>query len=399
VVNPNRLDCPSGLRHICAAAVAFLAATASLRVLRRAGWFTRRKEPDLLALLDIVALATVCDVMPLTGFNRALVTQGLKVLGKRERIGLAALLDVAGQKDMPSAHTLGFMLGPRINASGRIAEADLGLRLLLSEDAIEARAMAEKLDEVNKRRQEVEGDMLGTALAMAEAQVKAGHAVLLIAAEGWHPGVVGIVAGRVKEKFNRPACVAGITGGIAKGSGRSVTGIDLGTAIIAAREMGLLETGGGHPMAAGFSYNAAKGEAFHAFLEERLSQAAQLPSAADLLVEGALTVAAATTALAKDIMRLAPFGAGNEEPIFALSRARVVKADRIGKEGATIRAFVEGEGGGRLKTICFRAKDGPLAEALLSPDRTPLHLCGHLRAESWNGDVSVGFQIVDAARV
>jgi single-stranded-DNA-specific exonuclease len=398
VVNPNRLDCPSGLRHICAAAVAFLAATASLRVLRRAGWFTGRKEPDLLALLDIVALATVCDVMPLTGFNRALVTQGLKVLGKRERIGLAALLDVAGQKDMPSAHTLGFMLGPRINASGRIAEADLGLRLLLSEDAIEARAMAEKLDEVNKRRQEVEGDMLGTAMAMAEAQVKAGHAVLLIAAEGWHPGVVGIVAGRIKEKFNRPACVAGITGGIAKGSGRSVTGIDLGTAIIAAREMGLLETGGGHPMAAGFSYNAAKGEAFHAFLEERLAHAARLPSAADLLVEGALTVAAATIALAKDITRLAPFGAGNEEPIFALSRARVVKADRIGKEGATIRAFVEGEGGGRLKTVCFRAKDGPLAEALLSPDRTPLHLCGHLRAEAWNGDVSVGFQIVDAAR-
>jgi single-stranded-DNA-specific exonuclease len=252
---------------------------------------------------------------------------------------------------------------------------------------------------VNKRRQEVEGDMLGTALAMAEAQVKAGHAVLLIAAEGWHPGVVGIVAGRVKEKFNRPACIAGIAGGIAKGSGRSVTGIDLGTAIIAAREMGLLETGGGHPMAAGFSFRAEKQEAFHAFLEERLSQAAQLPSAADLVVEGALTVAGASIALAQDIARLAPFGAGNEEPIFALSRARVVRADRIGKEGATIRAFVEGEGGGRLKTICFRAKDGPLAEALLSPDRTPLHLCGHLRAEAWNGDVSVGFQIVDAARV
>jgi len=399
VVNPNRLDCPSGLRHICAAAVAFLAATASLRVLRRAGWFTRRKEPDLLALLDIVALATVCDVMPLTGFNRALVAQGLKVLGKRGRIGLAALLDVAGQKDMPSAHTLGFMLGPRINASGRIAEADLGLRLLLSEDAIEARAMAEKLDEVNKRRQEVEGDMLGAAFAMAEAQVKAGHAVLLVAAEGWHPGVVGIVAGRVKEKFNRPACVAGIAGGIAKGSGRSVTGVDLGAAIIAARESGLLETGGGHPMAAGFSYQAGKGEALHAFLEERLAHAARLPSAVDLLVEGAITVPAATAALAQDIGRLAPFGAGNEEPIFALARARVVRADRIGKEGATIRAFVEGEGGGRLKTICFRAKEGPLAEALLSPDRTPLHLCGHLRAESWNGDVSVGFQIVDAARV
>jgi single-stranded-DNA-specific exonuclease len=163
--------------------------------------------------------------------------------------------------------------------------------------------------------------------------------------------------------------------------------------------MGLLETGGGHPMAAGFSFKAAQGEAFHAFLEERLSHAAGLPSAADLMVEGALTVTAATKALAQEIARLAPFGAGNEEPIFALARARVVRADRIGKEGATIRAFVDGEGGGRLKTICFRAKDGPLAEALLSPDRTPLHLCGHLRAESWNGEVSVGFQIVDAARV
>jgi single-stranded-DNA-specific exonuclease len=307
------------------------------------------------------------------------------------------LLDVAGQKDMPSAHTLGFVLGPRINASGRIAEADLGLRLLLSEDAIEARVMAEKLDEVNRRRQEVEGDMLGAALAMAEGQVNAGHAVLLLAAEGWHPGVVGIVAGRVKEKFNRPACVAGIAGGIAKGSGRSVTGVDLGAAIIAAREAGLLATGGGHPMAAGFSFRAEKAEAFHAFLEERLSHAAQLPSAADLMVEGALTVTGATVALAQDIARLAPFGAGNEEPIFALSRARVVRADRIGKEGATIRAFVEGEGGGRLKTVCFRAKEGPLAEALLSPNRIPLHLCGHLRAEAWNGEVSAGFQIVDAA--
>ncbi|MBM3589444.1 MAG: single-stranded-DNA-specific exonuclease RecJ, partial [Alphaproteobacteria bacterium] len=324
---------------------------------------------------------------------------GLKELAKRGRIGLAALLDVAGQKDIPSAQTLGFMLGPRINASGRIAEADLGLRLLLSEDAIEARAMAEKLDEVNKRRQEVEGDMLGAALAMADAQVKAGHAVLLVAAEGWHPGVVGIVAGRVKEKFNRPACVAGIAGGTAKGSGRSVTGVDLGAAIIAAREAGLLETGGGHPMAAGFSYQAGKGEALHAFLEECLSHAASLPRAADLLVEGAITVPAATAALAQEIGRLAPFGAGNEEPIFALARARVVRADRIGKEGATIRAFVEDEGGGRLKTICFRAKEGPLAGALLSPERTPLHLCGYLRAESWNGDVSVGFQIVDAARV
>lgn len=396
-VNPNRLDCGSGLRHICAAAVAFLAAVATQRALRRAGWFDGRHEPQLLDLLDLVALATVCDVMPLTGINRALVAQGLKVMARRERPGIAALLDVTGAREAPSAHTLGFLLGPRINASGRIAEADLGLRLLICEDAIEARAIAEKLDTVNRRRQEVEGEVLGTAFAMAERQAESGRAVLLVAGEGWHPGVVGIVAGRLKEKFNRPSLVAGIAAGIAKGSGRSVPGVDLGGAVIAARQLGILETGGGHPMAAGFSLNAERVEEFHAFLEDRLAHASVLPGAADLMVEGALTVSAATIALARDVGRLAPFGAGNEEPIFALARARILRADRLGKEGATVRAIVEGEEGGRLKTICFRAKDGPLAQLLLAGDRVPLHLSGHLRAERWNDNETVSLQVVDAA--
>jgi single-stranded-DNA-specific exonuclease len=396
-VNPNRLDCGSGLHHVCAAAVAFLAAAATVRTLRRAGWFARRPEPDLLALLDLVALATVCDVMPLTGFNRALVAQGLKVMGRRGRAGIAALLDVTGARDAPSAHTLGFLLGPRINASGRIGEPDLGLRLLLCEDPVEARAIAEKLDAVNRRRQEVEGEVIGAAHAMAEAQADAGRAVLLLVGEGWHPGVVGIVAGRMKERFNRPVCVAGLADGLAKGSGRSVPGIDLGAAVIAARQAGLMETGGGHAMAAGFSFRGAREAEVHAFLEERLSHAALLPAAADLLVEGTLTVAAAQPGLAQEVARLAPFGPGNEEPIFAVQRARVVKADRVGKDGATVRAIVEGEGGGRLKTICFRAKDGPLAQALLAADRVPLHLCGHLRAETWNGETAAALQIVDAA--
>lgn len=396
-VNPNRLDCRSGLNHACAAAVAFLAGAATVRALRRAGWFARRTEPDLLGLLDLVALATVCDVMPLTGFNRALVAQGLKVMGRRGRAGIAALLEVAGARDAPSAHTLGFVLGPRINASGRIGEPDLGLRLLLCEDPVEARAIAEKLDAVNRRRQEVEGEVLAAAYAMAEAQVEQGRAVLLLVGEGWHPGVVGIVAGRMKERFNRPACVAGLADGLAKGSGRSVPGVDLGAAVIAARQMGLLETGGGHSMAAGFSFRAGREAEVHAFLEERLRHAALLPAAADLLVEGALNVVAAQAGLAQDVARLAPFGPGNEEPVFAIQRARVVKADRVGKEGATVRAIVEGEDGGRLKTICFRAKEGPLAQALLAQDRTPLHLCGHLRAEHWNGQVGASFQVVDAA--
>lgn len=397
-VNPNRLDCGSGLHHVCAAAVAFLAGAATVRVLRRAGWFARRSEPDLLGLLDLVALATVCDVMPLTGFNRALVAQGLKVMARRGRAGIAALLDVTGARDAPSAHTLGFLLGPRINASGRIGEPDLGLRLLLCEDPVEARAMAEKLDAVNRRRQEVEGEVLAAAHAMAERQVAEGRAVLLLTGQGWHPGVVGIVAGRMKERFNRPACVAGLGEGLAKGSGRSVPGVDLGAAVIAARQGGLLETGGGHAMAAGFSFRAEREAEVHAFLEERLSHAALLPAAADLLVEGALNVVAAQPDLAQDVARLAPFGPGNEEPVFVIQRARVVKADRVGKEGATVRAIVEGEDGGRLKTICFRAKDGPLAQALLAQDRVPMHLCGHLRAEHWNGQTTASLQVVDAAQ-
>jgi single-stranded-DNA-specific exonuclease len=209
--------------------------------------------------------------------------------------------------------------------------------------------------------------------------------------------VVGIVAGRVKEKFNRPACVAGLAAGMAKGSGRSVPGLDLGAAVIAARQMGLLVSGGGHAMAAGFGFEAAKQQAFHDFLNERLVAALDLPGAADLVVEGSMTVPAATTQMAQQVERLAPFGAGNEEPIFALPRSRVVRADRVGKEGATVRAFVEGEAGGRLKAICFRAKEGPLAEALLGSRGAPLHLAGQLRAERWNDDTSACLHLVDAA--
>jgi single-stranded-DNA-specific exonuclease len=397
-VNPNRLDCDSGLRTLCAAGVAFLAAVATVRELRRRGHFVARPEPDLRLFLDLVALATVCDVMPLTGVNRALVAQGLKVMARRERAGLAALLEVAQAKDAPSAFTLGFLLGPRINASGRIHESDLGLRLLIEDDPVEARAMAETLDAVNKRRQEVEADVLTAAFEAAQIQADRGHPVILVCGEGWHPGVVGIVAGRIKEKFNRPACVAGLAAGLAKGSGRSVAGVDLGAAIIAARQSGLLETGGGHPMAAGFSFRAAREGEVHAFLDERLAHAATLPSSADLAVEGSLAVQGATVEMAQQVARLAPFGAGNEEPVFVLSRARVVRADRVGKEGNTVRAFLEGEGGGgRLKAICFRAKEGPLAQALLGGGH--LHLAGHLRAESWNDSVSVALHVVDAAPV
>jgi single-stranded-DNA-specific exonuclease len=397
-VNPNRLDDTSGLGTLCAAGVAFLTAVATVRALRKAGHFAAGREPDLLALLDLVALATVCDVMPLTGVNRALVCQGLKVMTKRGRPGIAALLDVTQARDRLSTFTCGFALGPRINAAGRISEADMGLRLLLSQDPVEALALAERLDSVNRQRQEVEAGMLETALAEAAAQVESGSAAVLVAGEAWHPGVVGIVAGRIKERFNRPACVAGIASGFAKGSGRSVTGIDLGAAVIAARQAGILATGGGHAMAAGFSLSIERIAEFRAFLNERLAAASDLPGAADLPVEGSLAVPGATVELARQLDRLAPFGAGNEEPTLILHRARVVRADRVGKEGNTIRAFVEGEGGGpRLKAMLFRARDGALSDALLSRAGLPMHLAGNLRAEEWNGSVSPGFFIADAA--
>jgi single-stranded-DNA-specific exonuclease len=397
-VNPNRLDDASGLGMLCAAGVAFLACAATLRVLRRQGIFKLRSEPDLRDLLDLVALATVCDVMPLQGFNRALVCQGLKVMARRARPGLVALLDVAQARDAPTAMTCGFMLGPRINAGGRIGEADMGLRLLLEEDEVQARSLAGMLDGVNRQRQEVEAAVLEAAMADAAVQAEAGHAALLISGSAWHPGVVGIIAGRVKERFNRPTCVAGVADGRARGSGRSVVGLDLGAAVIAARQAGILETGGGHAMAAGFVLQPARLPEFHAFLNDRLAAAAALPAAADLVIEGALTVAGATAEMAGAVARLAPFGNGNEEPVFALTRARVVRADRVGRESATIRAFVEGEGGGgRLKAMLFRAREGAVADALLARDGAPLHLAGHLRAEEWNGTVSACFVISDAA--
>ena len=396
-VNPNRLDDRSGLSMLCAAAVAFMTAVAIVRTLRRRGFFATRREPDLLGLLDLVALATVCDVMPLTGVNRALVCQGLKIMARRARPGLAALMAITQTRDRPTAATCGFGLGPRINAAGRISEADLGVRLLLCEDPTQAAALAECLDGVNRERQEVEAGILEAAFQAAEAQAAAGHPTLLVARASWHPGVVGIVAGRIKERFNRPACIAGIADGMAKGSGRSVPGIDLGAAVISARQAGILRTGGGHPMAAGFALEAARVAAFHAFLNERLAAAGDLPAAADLAIEGTLAVPGATTELAGHVARLAPFGAGNQEPVFVLQRARVMRADRVGREGTTIRAFVEGETGGtRLKAMLFRARDGLLAEALLNGG-VPLHLAGHLRAEEWNGSIGVGFAVTDVA--
>ena len=397
VVNPNRADDYSGLRMLCAGAVAFLAAIACVRELRRRGVFAARAEPDLIALLDLVALSTVCDMMPLVGLNRALVTQGLRVMARGDRPGIAALLSVAQVTERPTAMTCGFALGPRINAAGRISQAELGLDLLLSDNPVEALGIAGALDAVNRQRQVVEAGILDEAMRIAEAQIAAGHPTLLIGAPQWHPGVVGIVAGRIKERFNRPTCVAAIADGVARGSGRSVHGLDLGAAILSARAAGLLLTGGGHAMACGFSLWDAEMINFHAFLDQTLSGAAMLPSAPDLLLEGTLSVGGANAELAAEVGRLAPFGQGNAEPLFLLAHARCVHAERVGREGNTLRAQLQGEGGGRLKAMLFRAGDSRLAQALEARDTAPLHLAGHLRADQWNGRATPCFVITDAA--
>jgi single-stranded-DNA-specific exonuclease len=398
-VNPNRLDCASGLRHLCAAGVAFLTAIAALRVLRRDGAFAASAEPDLRDMLDLVALATVCDVMPLTGLNRALVAAGLRIMGRRARPGLAALMDVAKTRELPTAMTCGFGLGPRLNAGGRISEADLGLRLLLCEDPLDARLLAERLDAINRQRQMVEAGVMDKAVVLAEAQMDAGHDVLLVCGAGWHPGVVGIVAGRLREKFNRPVCVGGLVDGVVKGSGRSVPGLDLGAAVIAARQSGILATGGGHAMAAGFGMAPDREAEFAAFLRDRLPHPPGRPNRPHLTVEARVATAGASLELARQLARLAPFGTGNEEPVIVVPDVRVLKTDRLGNDGNTLRAYVEGEGGGtRLKAMLFRAGDGPVAQALSDRLGGRLHLAGHLRAESWNGIDSVSLCVIDATR-
>ncbi|WP_336945724.1 single-stranded-DNA-specific exonuclease RecJ [Asaia sp. HN010] len=399
VVNPNRLDCDSGLGHLCATSVAFLTLIATCRALRLSGWFDTHEEPALLRKLDLVALATICDVMPLRDLNRAFVAQGLRVMGRGERLGLATLASVAGVKETASAMACGFGIGPRINAGGRIAQAELGVTLLLSDDAFEARALAEKLDEINRQRQTVEADILTEAYQQAEAQLEAGHAALFLHGEDWHPGVVGIVASRVRERCNRPVLVGAVQDGLIKGSARSVPGIDIGAAIIGASQSGLLLTGGGHAMAAGFSLPQDKAQAFHAFLDDTLAEARQRPRHDALCIDGILSLRGATAEIATQLARLGPFGAGHEEPIIAISRVRAVKTERIGRDGNTLRVILQGEDGGRLRGLVFRAADKAYAALLEDRAMPVLHVAGQLRCEQWQGQDMLSFFILDAATI
>ncbi len=397
VVNPNRLDETSPHGHLAAVGVTFLLTVALNRALRRAGWYQKsgRREPDLMRQLDLVALGTVCDVVPLAGVNRALVAQGLKVMALRGNAGLTALVDAAGVKERPDAYHLGFVLGPRVNAGGRVGKADQGARLLTTQDPAEAAALAQDLGACNTERQEIEAAVLAAATQQVEDRPDDGLPLVLAAGDGWHSGVIGIVAGRLKERYGRPACVVGFEGAIGKGSGRSVPGLDLGAAIIAARQAGLLTAGGGHAMAAGFTLERGQLYAFRTFVSERLAAEAPGELVPRLELDGALDCAGATVALIEQLAALAPFGAGNAQPRFAISAARVVKADIVGQNH--VRVILTGSGGARLKAIAFRSADTELGQVLLNSQGASLHLAGTLRADSWQGNTTAQLVIDDGA--
>jgi single-stranded-DNA-specific exonuclease len=398
IVNPNRLDESGAHRQLAAVGVAFLLAVAVNRELREGGWYRKRglEEPDLRQWLDLVALGTVCDVVPLNGLNRVFVAQGLKVMARRGNRGLAALADVAGVDRPPDTYHAGFLLGPRINAGGRVGAAELGARLLTTEDPAEAEQIAGRLDGLNRERRAIEQAVLDQALAQAESAPAGEGGLVLAAGEGWHPGVIGIVAGRLKDRTNLPALVVALEEGVGKGSARSVPGVDLGREVLAARQAGLLVDGGGHAMAAGLTVAADGLEALRAFLDRRLAaQIAAIGYRPALGLDGALQPRAASAELLGQLDRLAPFGAGNAEPRFALPTVRILRPRTVGEEH--LRCILSGADGGSLKAIAFRAFDGPLGAALAGAGSLPLHVAGKLRADHWAGPGQVQFIIEDAA--
>jgi single-stranded-DNA-specific exonuclease len=387
LVNPNRQDDVSGLGHLCAAGLTFMLMVATARELRRRGHNGGGAAVDLLQMLDLVALATVCDVVPLRGLNRAYVARGLQVLRQRRNIGLKALADAAGLAVEPTAYHLGFVLGPRINAGGRIGDAGLGARLLALGDEAEAARIAALLDKLNRERKAIETEMLDEAMLRADTclEVHPDAPILIVASEGFHKGVVGLVASRLVERFQRPACViAWDEHGLGTGSLRSIAGVDIGAAVRAAVAAGRLVKGGGHTMAAGLSVVRDRLDALDAFLRTRLADKTEAARASPVLdIDGALTPVSVTDELMGLIARAGPFGQGNPEPRFAFPAQRVKFAKVVGT--AHVRCVLEGGDGVRLDAVAFRAADQPVGAALLAASGLPLHIAGHLRRDTWNG--------------
>jgi single-stranded-DNA-specific exonuclease len=399
VLNPNRQDDLSGQGHLAAAGVVFLFLVATTRVLRRDGFYRTGTEPDLLGLLDLVALATVCDVVPLKGVNRALVAKGLQVLRLRHNAGLRALADSARIESAPTCYTLGFILGPRINAGGRIGASGLGAKLLACDDESEARVIAAKLEALNTERKAIEERMLGEAFVAAERALDAGRPFIWLGADGWHKGLLGLVAGRIAERFNLPTFVtAWEPDGQGTGSARSIATVDLGRVVRDAVNGGLLATGGGHAMAAGFKLDRRKEDDVLAFLGERLAVSVAAATASrPLAIDGALSSAGANTEFMDLLDRAGPYGAGHPEPRFAfpahrLSRVRIINEQHV-------RCTLSAANGARLEAVAFRVGDTPLAKLLLKAEGTKLHVAGRLRRDTWNGRDGVELIIEDAAEV
>ncbi len=401
VVNPNRQDDLSGLGHLCAAGVVFMVLVATVRELRRRGYYADdRRAPDLLAWLDLVALATVCDVVPLVGLNRAFVTKGLEVMRRRGNAGLVALFDAAGLSQAPTVYHLGFVLGPRINAGGRIGDAALGARLLSLQDPDEAARIAATLDKLNRERKAMETQILEEATATAEARIEADPElpIVVVGSERWHKGVVGLVASRLTDRFRRPSCVIAWDEARGQGTGslRSVAGVDIGGAVRAAMAEGLLVKGGGHAMAAGLTVEKDKLADVGAFLAARLGDAAtSARSTATLEVDGALVPRGANMDLIALLERAGPYGQGNPQPRFAFPSHRVRFAKVVGD--AHVRCALEASDGSRIDAIAFRAAGQPIGDALLESGGLPRHVAGTLRKDDWGGREKIELFIDDVA--
>jgi single-stranded-DNA-specific exonuclease len=397
LVNPNRLDEGAEAAahgHLAAVGMAFLLAVALNRLLRAQGWFASREVPNLLDLLDLVALGTVADVAALQGLNRAFVTQGLKVMARRGNIGLAALCDAARLSRAPLARDLGFALGPRVNAGGRVGQADLGVRLLTTHDAGEAAAIAAELDRLNQERRGIE-QMVSDA-AMAEA----GHAAAgcaVVAGSGWHPGVIGIVASRLKERLGRPAIVIAIQeDGTAKGSGRSITGVDLGAAVLSAKDAGLLIAGGGHAMAAGLTVSTGDIAALAEFLDQRLLAAVQIATAnRHLAIDAAVAPRGLNAGLVDVLETAGPYGQGWPAPRVAAGPFQLVDSRIVGENH--LRLQLAGPDGGRIKAMAWRQGDTELGAALQGAGRRPIHVAGRVKRDEWTGGDAVELELDDAA--
>jgi single-stranded-DNA-specific exonuclease len=400
LVNPNRPDDLSGLGQLAAVGLVFVTLVAVNRELRQRGfWNDERPEPDLLGMLHHVALGTVADVAPLTGLNRALVAKGLIALRRRDHVGHTALMDVSRLSGPPEAWHLGFMLAPRINAGGRIGRADLGVQLLLESDPTEAARLAGELDRLNSERRQIEraAEAQAEAEALAALGLEDKSSVIVTASEGWHPGVVGLVAARLREKFSRPAfAVALEPGGLGTGSGRSIGGVDLGKAVRQAVHDGVLVKGGGHAMAAGVTLRKERLAEFRAYMESALADSvAKSRHDNELLIDGAATARALTPEFVTTLERAGPFGSGNPEPLIALPAHQLVYADEVGQ--AHLRVRLKAGDGAIVNGVAFRAVGQKLGRALAENRGQLLHVAGHLTIDRWQGAERVQFRVADAA--